>query len=279
MKSSPVKKIPAGRVAFIIFLLMAALGTMFFLNKCSRENHAPFERREGHSGGDTIDVAIEVSPIMYSLASDTVSGLDYDMVRRMAASWSRPVKFHPFAPLEYALNGLESGRFDIVVSSLPSTTGMKERFSMSEPVYIDRQVLVQHLESPDSLPPIRTQTDLAGDTVWISKGSPYSGRIRSLAHEIGDTIFIETSDSHSAEHLFLLVAVGELPRAVVSSAVAAKMAPDYPTADISTPISFSQFQSWASAKERSGLADSINSWLSEFRLTEEYSELCKKYLE
>ena len=104
------------------------LATMFLLRKCSHDEVSPFAPQKGHSGGDTIDVAIEVSPVCYSLAGDTATGLDYEMVKDLSQYLNRPVKFHPFAPLQYALDGLEAGRYDIVVSSLPSTVEMKQRF-------------------------------------------------------------------------------------------------------------------------------------------------------
>lgn len=262
----------------MVALLCLCLMVLFMLKQCSVEQTNPYGIVEGHSGGDTIDVAIEVSPLTYSLAGDTVSGLDYDMLRLMAEKIGRPVKFHPFAPLSFAMNGLEEGRFDMVVSSMSSTNELKSRFSMTNPLYIDRQVLVQLKEDADSLPPIVVQTDLAHDTVWVTRNSPFISRIRLLSDEIGDTIFVKEVDDYSSEHLFMLVAVGELPRAVVNDGIATKMAADYPLVDINTAISFSQFQSWALRKDSSELFDAVNDWIGEFKEEEEYDRLCRKYL-
>lgn len=265
------------RIAVYILALAAMLATMFLLRKCSHDEVSPFAPQKGHSGGDTIDVAIEVSPVCYSLAGDTATGLDYEMVKDLSQYLNRPVKFHPFAPLQYALDGLEAGRYDIVVSSLPSTVEMKQRFLMSPPLYIDRQVLVQRL-GKDSLPAVKSQQQLGGDTVWVPARSPFVARINSLAREIGDTIIVMEDPSYSSEQLLILVALGEVKQAVVNDLVAQSMAGDYPQVDISTGISFSQFQTWAMRRDSEPLADSISAWLESYKASARYSGLIRQYL-
>lgn len=276
MALPPLKKSHTGSVLCAIGVCL--IGIFTSIKACSHEPTDAFPSDGKHSGGDTIDVAIEVSPVLYSLSSNSVEGLDYELVNTMSASWHRPVKFHPFASLAEALSFLAAGRYDIVVSNLPSSTEMKDNFSMTAPLYIDRQILVQHLPHPDSLPPIKSQLELAGDTVWITASSPFASRIQALADEIGDTIHIQHAGLYSSEQLFMLVALGEVPRAVISETVARSMSPDYPSTDISTPVSFSQFQSWAVNRHRQSLADSISAWIDVYRLTPEYSSLLKKYL-
>ncbi len=260
----PVKN---SRIAVYILALAAMLATMFLLRKCSHDEVSPFAPQKGHSGGDTIDVAIEVSPVCYSLAGDTATGLDYEMVKDLSQ----------YLPLQYALDGLEAGRYDIVVSSLPSTVEMKQRFLMSPPLYIDRQVLVQRL-GKDSLPAVKSQQQLGGDTVWVPARSPFVARINSLAREIGDTIIVMEDPSYSSEQLLILVALGEVKQAVVNDLVAQSMAGDYPQVDISTGISFSQFQTWAMRRDSEPLADSISAWLESYKASARYSGLIRQYL-
>lgn len=56
------------------------------------------------------------------------------------------------------------------------------------------------------------------------------------------------------------------------------MAKDYPDVDISTDISFTQFQSWIVSNKRPEMRDSIDKWIKEIKLTPEYKELEKRYL-
>lgn len=259
--------------------LAIALVLMFLIRQCTVRRNSPYSMPRAHSGGDTIDIAIEVSPLLYSLAADTVEGLDYEMLRDFSRRTGRPIKFHPFTSVSKALEGLEAGLYDIAVSSMPSTREMKDKYIMTKPLYIDRQVLVQRKLPGDSLPPIISQHQLAGDTVWLPEDSPFLTRVRLLSHEIGDTIYVEQPRQFSSEQLFILVAAGEIPRAVVNEGVAMQMVRNFADADISTAMSFAQFQTWALRTDSRQLAADINNWLAKYKDTPRYRKLTHRYLE
>ena len=125
---------------------------------------------------------------------------------------------------------------------------------------------------------VNNQLDLAGDTVWIVDGSSIESRIINLGHEIGDTIYVEHEKLYGPEQLFLMTALGEIKQAVINERVAEAMAKDYPDVDISTDISFTQFQSWIVSNKRPEMRDSIDKWIKEIKLTPEYKELENLYL-
>ena len=271
---APKHRIP--RPATLIIALIVAVGAMFFAKKCSRPAESPFTSSlPAKSGGDTLDIAIEISPLSYSLAGDTVCGLDYDILREIAYIHGRPVKFHPFAPMGYAVRGLDEGNFDLLVSSLPSTAALKDSFALTDQVYLDREILVQQR---DATKKITEAHALAGDTVWIAAGSPLAGRIRNLAAEIGDTIYIIQNHPYTSEHLVMLVGAGEIPRAVVNEGLALSMAATDARLDVATPVSFTQFQTWALRKDNTALRDTINEWLRSFRTTDRYNKLIQRYI-
>lgn len=83
---------------------------------------------------------------------------------------------------------------------------------------------------------------------------------------------------YGAEQLFLMVATGEINNAVISERVARDLVKDYPGVDISTNISFTQFQSWIISEKRPSLGDSLNLWISDFKKTKEYDALMKRYV-
>lgn len=263
---------------YLLLLLLAAVGAvMFMLSKCSFMNVTePGMHTEPHKAeGDTIDVAIEISPLSYSLSGDTITGLDYEIMQAAARIGNRHVVYHPFVPLDYAIGGLEDNRFDIVISSLPSTDSLKQRYTLSRPVYLDREILVQLKDSPSF---ISQPEQLANDTVWIASGSPFAQRIENLSSEIGEPIHIVSVDGHSAEQLIMMVAKGRIPRAVVNSALAARMKDEfYPDIDISTPISFTQFQCWIVSENSGRLASMLNTWLDSLQRTKAYSDIITKY--
>lgn len=270
----PVKK---GRPAVLLALLAAVIVVMVLASKCSRPLpatatlHPPTVK----SGGDTLDVAVELSALTYMPQGDTVTGLDYAILSRIACAHGIPVKFHPFAPLSYALDGMEGGLFDMVISTFPSTADFKSKYRLTEEVYRDREVLVQLKDSPGYVP---AADGLGGDTVWIAPGSPFAGRIANLAAEIGDTIYVEQPQGRTAEHLVMLVASGDIPRAVVYGSLARRMKEElYPQLDTDTPVSFTQFQTWIVNPARAALADSLDVWLRQFRATPEYRALLESY--
>jgi len=260
-----------GQIVLYVILLAMVVAFMIALSMCDKPIA---DIDEQPSGGDTLDIAIEYSPVTYYSYDDTLGGYNYDLLRRMADSVGVPMKFHPIVTLEKALTGLESGRYDIVVAQFPMTARDTVRFAFTEPIYIDQQVLVQRRDSRA----IHSQLDLAGDTVWVVKGSPMITRIASLSREIGDTIYVHVDEQYGPEQLMMMVAGGEIRYAVVNRSIARAMASRLPNLDRSVAISLSQFQSWIVSKERQGLCDSLDRWHNMMKLdTAAYLGLQRRY--
>ncbi len=264
-----------GQPYIYILLLVSTIGLMYMLKICSTEqrghvNGAP-------SGGDTIDVAIEYSPLSLYTYNDTLGGFNYDVLRMVAKEHNVTFKYHPIVTLSTTLNGLKNGRYDIVVADLPKTTEYKDSFIYTEPIYLDRQVLVQLKDSISQMCRINNQLDLAGDTVWVVAGSPFASRISNLAREIGDTIYTIEEPLYASEQLFLMVATGEIKQAVINERVAKALSKDYPLIDISTNISFTQFQPWVLNAERTELRDSLNNWITKLKNSDKYRTLERHY--
>jgi ABC-type amino acid transport substrate-binding protein len=263
-KKLEVKK---GAMLRYVVLLIGAIALMVTARQCSTKRVG--ERPDMMAGGDTLNVAIEISPTGMSLAGDSVSGVYYDLLRQVCARHNRPVKFHPYTRLEDALQWLRDGRCRLVVGDLPVTAEMRKEFIFVNPVGVDKQVLVQLADSVATDPVnegdnhhIHNQFDLAGRKVYVAKGSPFVQRLRNLSHEIGDTIYVIEDPQYSSEQLVILTAIGEIPLAVVNRSTAEAMHKRYPKLDLSVDISFNQFQSWAISPRDSLLRDTLNLWLS-----------------
>lgn len=265
-----------GRLPLLVGALTIVLVMMWMLGRCSRQRESDFAAvTDVRPAGDTLVVAIEMSPLLYTRSGDSITGLDYEIIRHIAAQHSLPVKFRPFVPLHYALDGLERGDYDVVVAALPATTETRSKYLMTDAVYTGRQVLVQLRDSASGKPHITSQEQLGGHKVWVVEKSPYKSRLANLGAELGDTIYVNTVPDYSAEHLCLLTATGEIPRAVVDEATARRMAEHYDRLDVTVPVSFNQFQSWAIGRE--SLRDSFNLWLDEFSHSAAYDSLLVTY--
>ena len=275
MNPQPIK----GKLPLLMALLILVLAFMWMLGRCSRgDEHAigqPFSRPDG----DTLVVAIEISPTSYTFSRDSIEGLDYEMIKDIAREHGLNIVFHPFVPVDYALNGLKKGDFDMVVASVPSSADLGTEYLLTDDVFIDRQVLVTRKSGTGAdsctTPP---QFRILGDTVWIAESSPFRTRLTNLSHELGDTIYVKSSPDYSAEHLVLLTALGEIKQAVVNESVARRLTAEYPDVDISTPISLSQFQPWILSPIHQALRDSLNNWIEQYKATDRYKQLTDKYL-
>lgn len=261
----------APRGGIILSLALIAVATLVTVRSCSSPViHNGYEYVRGR--GDTINIAIDYSPMSIYRYGDSLAGFNYEMMKEMAALYGDNVKFYPIASVNEALDDLQRGVYDVVVSDLPVTASRRKNFRFTEPVYLDNQVLI----SLDTT--IRSRLDLAGKEVWAMENSPAAERLRNLSHEIGDTIYIRHDSILSAEQLFMLTAMGKVPRAVINSAKAAHLAKDYPDVDISTPVSFTQFQSWVVNKNNPALADTIDARIRRFKTTPQYAALVDRYL-
>lgn len=262
------------------FILAVIAAVFVFIGLCRHcaAGHTTLAYKYHKPAGDTIAIAIEMSPLTYFFRNDTAEGFDYEVLRSIAQQHGRVAEFFPVGELDEAFQGLNDGKYDVLVASMPSTNTLKHYFAVTQPVYIDRQVLVQR---GDSTSPgyISSAEQLMSDTVWMVEGAPFGTRLKNLAKELGDSVYIATTPGNSAENLAMLTALGQIPRAVVSEAAARRIAVDYPDLDFSTPVSLSHFQCWAVAPGDSTLLDSLDLWLDAFKQTPQFDAIARKYLE
>lgn len=254
----PPQKARTSQALLYVLLLCAVAALMLMLRQCSSDL-LPYHGND-RAGGDTLNVAIELSPLGVTMEADTLTGEYYNLLRRVGVLHGINMKFHPFTRLSDALAGLNSGRYSLVVSDIPVTSELRDHYIFVDPLPIDHQVLVQKPDSTGCVP-ITNQFDLGGKTICLPQNSPFIPRIKNLAGEIGDTIYITEDPLYSSEQMIMMVATGELPNVVASQRTASLMLRQYPELDASLHISFNQFQGWAMAPRDSVLCDSLRIWI------------------
>lgn len=259
-----------------IVLLVVAVALFLSLRTCRAGVTAVSPQRIGGSGGDTLDVALVYGPSSYYMYGDTLGGYNYDLLRMISAREGVPMKFWPVGGLQEGLRQLQSGKFDML-ASLPVDADYKPRYLYSEPIYLDRQVLVQMRDSVTGKLRASSALDLAGDTVYIEADSPIASRLENLSREIGDTIYVRTDAELSSELLVLKVQRGEIRYAVVNEQIALPLTRKFPGLDISSPISFTQFQGIVLAPGDSALLARLNTWLAKYLPTPEVRALKARY--
>ena len=201
---------------------------------------------------DTLRIVTDYTPINYYISDDTISGFDYELSQLI--------------------------RYDIIGRPIPVTTDSKENFLFTDPILLNKQVLVQRkAEYNNGKDPIRNQLDLAQKHLNIISDAPTRLRIMNLAHEIGDTIYVNEENTYGDEQLIIMVAKGEIDFAVCDETIAREMSKHYPEIDFSTDISFTQFRSWALRLTSPLLLDSLNIWLKDIKKSPEFQKLKTKY--
>lgn len=223
-----------------------------------------------------MSVAVDYSPLSYYIDSDSIGGFDYELLQLMSRYAGVKIEIHPETSLSHSLEMLDRGAYNVIAQPIPITSQNKQEYIFTKPLLLNKQVLIQRTDSNGNAA-IRNQLELADCTLHIAQDAPTRLRIENLAHEIGSTIHIEELPDYGAEQLIILVATGQIDYAVCEEAKAAIIAADYNNIDYKTDISFTQFMSWTLHKESPILRDSIDSWLTQIQVTEEYKELYTKY--
>ena len=265
----PLQPKSYGRVAVYIILLVATVAAMAGLR-----HYKIASGRNGAPGGDTLAVALQYSPVAFFMDGDTLAGLDYDLLKMLGI----PFRIYPITSPAEGLQGLDEGRYDMVIADLPQSADLSDRYLFTVPAYLDRQVLVQKTDSVGAKPAVTSVLELIGDTVCTTAGSPMVGRIANISREIGGEIYV-TELPVTSEKLLLTQTIGEIDHAVVNEQVARSvLADNYPEFDYSMQISFSQFQPWALRLSDTAKAAAVNSRLDSIKATEGYSRLLSRYL-
>ena len=259
----------------VVYVMIAAIFIicMGVTRNCGRLSYIPVE---GFSGGDTLDVALVYGPGSYYIYSDSLAGINHEIADKFSEETTTPIKIWPITNSAIGMEKLESGAFDIV-SSLPLDNYIKNRFDVSESVFLDRLVLVQLVDSVTGNKKINSSLDLNGKSVYVAAGSSALQRIKNLAEEIGGNIEIIEEPELSDELLTIKVANGSIPYAIVNEKVAKKIAETFPNLNYDNTVSFTQFQVWIFNPSDSLTLQKFNEWFDNFRNTDSYRAIITHY--
>ena len=205
---------------YLILLAMVVV-TMFSLWESS---HLPIVRdypeieKEG-----VLRVTTEYSPTSYYIDGDSILGLQYELCQAIAKVSGLEVQLNLEMSLTKSFQDLESGEIDVIARNIPITTENKELYLFTDPIWLNKQVLVQRTEKANGgIKPIHNQLMLGQKTLYLPKGSPALLRIHNLEEEIGDTIYTHEDELYSDEQLIIMVAKGDIDFAVCDQQSAKK---------------------------------------------------------
>lgn len=257
----------------IVLVMMASLYSYLQSKEPLPPRDYPEIKEEG-----ILRVMMEYNPSDYYVEDDTILGFQYELCLAIARLSGMEVQIHLEMSLEKSFEMLDQQQVDVIARNIPITSESKETHLFTDPIILNKQVLVQRTaKANQGQSPIRNQIHLGKKKLYIPKNSPALLRIKNLEHEIGDTIYIEEDELYSDEQLIIQVAKGDIDFAVCNQQNAERMAKQYPEIDIQTDISFTQLQSWAVRMESPILLDSLNHWLDTLKKNGLYDKVYNRY--
>ena len=261
-------------------MLIVAAGVMLLLRNAmhaAKTPRTPRDYSEIMASGE-LNVVTDYNAIGYYVSGDSTRGFQLEMMRALEEVWGVQVNLFLENSLDENLEGLSYHRYDLVARNIPVNAQLKDDFSFTDPLTLNKQVLVQRKAVyNDSIEPIRQQLKLAKKTIYVARDSPAILRLNNLSHEIGDTIYINEDPVYEAEQLVMMVAAGDIDYTVCDERVARRLSLSLPEIDVETDISFTQLESWAVRRDSPVLLDSLNSWLGRFKGTEAFKAIYDKY--
>ena len=175
---------------------------------------------------------------------------------------------------------------DMIALGLTVTKERSKEVDFSDPLSQTRQILVQRkpenwrkMRTMDEINSylIRNPLDLAGKTIHIQKNTIFLSRLENLSDEIGADIIITEHPEATVEELVTMVAKGEIDYTVCDEYIALVNQKYNPDIDVKTAISFPQNIAWAVKSGSTGLLDTINVWLREYKKSRTSVYVYNKY--
>ena len=213
--------------------------------------------------------------INYNTEKPTPSGFEYELLSDFCKDNGLELEMIVNENLDSCFMLLDSCDVDVVAVGVGSNKDMKRRFLLTNPILMQRSVLVQRLpkgwnkmstanEVENQL--LRSSVDLAGKTIHLPQGSHEVKLLEHLSDQIGDTIYIVECDSLNSVDLVNAVASGQIDYTVVEEYVARMASIGLKGLDTKLNVSVEQPLGWAirNNDNDSSLLYALNGWIDGF---------------
>ena len=213
--------------------------------------------------------------INYNTEKPTPSGFEYELLSDFCKDNGLELEMIVNENLDSCFMLLDSCKVDVVAVGVGSNKDMKRRFLLTNPILMQRSVLVQRLpkgwnkmstvnEVENQL--LRSSVDLAGKTIHLPQGSHEVKLLEHLSDQIGDTIYIVECDSLNSVDLVKAVSSGQIDYTVVEEYVARMASIGLKGLDTKLNVSVEQPLGWAIYNHDgdSSLLHALNGWIDNF---------------
>lgn len=273
------------KIKTIYILILLAFGIAF--SSCQENPQIVENEEEEVKPIDTLTVLQHVQEkgklvavtnceiINYNTENATPSGFEYELLSDFCKDNDLELEMIVNENLDSCFMLLDSCKVDIVAVGIGANKDMKRRYLVTNPILMQRSVLVQRLpkdwsqmstanEVENQL--LRSSVDLAGKTIHLPQGSHEVKLLHHLSDQIGDTIYVVECDSLNSVDLVKAVASGQIDYTVVEEYMARMASIGLKGLDTKLNVSVEQPLGWAIANHDgdSSLLLALNGWIDGF---------------
>lgn len=217
---------------------------------------------------DTLSVCLFYHAADYFVYQGSVIGFQYDILKQLEKDFHRPVNITIEADAESMFLTALSNQYDIVCFDFDKTNYVPNYITVSEPIAYTYPVLIMRKKDAayDTLPHI------------VNTSAKYYNKLDFSTLDNPDSWEIQHNPDLAIEDLMDMLVDKTIDYAVCNYNVAITLMPFYTQLTIGPRVGENFPRTWILNNHNKNLNDSINQWLAEFKETNKYQALCKKYL-
>ena len=213
--------------------------------------------------------------INYDTRESKPMGFGYELLIDFCRTYDLDLELLVNENLDSCFAMLDSSLVDVVAVGIGTNIEMKRRFLITDPILMQKSVLVQRLpkgwskmstvsEVENQL--LRSPIDLAGKTIHLPAGSHSIRLTRQLSDQIGDSIAVVACNTLNSIDLINAVHRGDIDYTIVEEYVARMASRSLGGLDTKLDISVEQPLGWAVRKRDadSSLLVALNGWIDDF---------------
>lgn len=275
---------------FLLFPILAAL--LIIQNGCSSNDNDARNRSLTTNEQDLtgilkrgkIRVLAENSSTSYFIYKGKKMGFEFELLQEFADDLGVELEIITVNDLDEITTKLNEGEGDIIACNYTITRDRLEEIAFSKPFFQTNQVLVQRKvnKKQTTIPTsfISNPLQLGKKKIVVWEKSSYYDRLINLQDEIGDSIYIRTTQGNeSVEELIEQVSEGQIDYTVAEKNSAQINAIYYDNIDVRLAISFQQNVAFGLRKNTPLLKKRLDSWLQKFMQRETFAFIRRKYFE
>lgn len=219
----------------------------------------------------------DYNSVNYFVHRGVTIGYQYELLSQYAKHLGVELEIVPDNTLRGGLDKLESGKADILASTLFADSVFLPDVSFCEPYGQSGIVLVRSVGSRQAA--ARTLREaLGGDTVCVMAMSFYSRAMDDFRDSTGVDVVVRPIEHYDAEQLVGLVAEREIPQTLCVEAIAKANQWQYDSLLVGPALTSERDLAWGVRRNSPSLRESVSQWMRGFKRSALFKRIYRKYV-